>query len=996
VFERSVLCLAFVVGVSACSAGKSVPRSTGSVSEGLSSAGKRAGSSVEARPRSTSGARWVPPQAGAEAVLIGDAHRFQYLVGSLRAIEDATGQVTTAEQLLPTAKWILPVELPARLGGGFLFFATAQGTTMLRSQTWTGALSALARFEGKVEAVEVGFSSVLVKAESWFALDPEQGSLGPPAGLPPAPAYEQIAIMDAWFGAVKVPFQGVLVTYDAGQSWLPLGIAGSLRLRKERSLLWVDAEKVSYALDAKGRLTEQPASGPTDFEDEEGVAGMTEASRASTQPGVAVDDSAGDSPQRSAVASGFLESTDVAVLARNSELLRVKLSTGHVMKVGRHALDGDTCSPLRLGASDGFVCHNGANETLIYRYLRNFSLVKIGSFKGPRRVSASSSGALTISGSCASALGTSKDAHCVLFPGGEAREVRVNHALGGEKVLGMLDGTVLILTPPARGHMGSVRIWGAKKQKNSAPIKWPALDADSLRLLRYGVWLDGFRLEGAEIRGWVMDNATLVGVKLRVDGKLTPGDPIPIGAHPLLSGPYALVPAGDGTARESTDGGMSWNEVPLPMDERTILTSREQRAGCSAVGCVLGDWLRIGWQGTASLRKIRAPANPLVRSLPSPGGNRWLFSCRGPSSVGPRAVVRSEPLREGHAPRARVLRGAQTPEKTAPWEAFWHLPPPRRPSYGRGLEFGTESEDMQVHGYLWTDNTFPTNAWWQLYFADRFRVDGGIQRTLPSDVGWKDEAQATQAFGGTSSRSGSNWTAELEPASESGALLIRSAGKAELFAFEANHPLLALGTAGVDLQRLAGIVKLGERLFVASVSTRELLVFEVNGGVLQERLRVPLDRAQPRLFPRLVRNLAGDLLGVWARAENGAWFVYPIDLEAGKLLEPTWRSARELATTPRSCKYDEDGWLLQGHPELLPHFEFLGGASELRVSLPETRLVLREDGICLQALAARADNSVTLRAEPIRDNLGVPLVVTDRRQGLRWGFSCEPAGTAVP
>lgn len=976
-FERSVLCLAFVVGASACSAGKSVPRSTGSVTEAFPSAGKRTVISVSVRPPFTSGARWVPPQAGAETVLIDDAHGFQYLVGSLRATEDASGQVTTAEQLLPTAKQILPIAVPARLGGGFLFFATGQGTTVLRSETWTGALSALTRFEGKVEDVEVGFSSVLVKAESWFALDPKQGTLGPIEGLPPAPAYEQIAIVDAWFGAVKVPFQGILVTYDAGQSWLPLGIAGSLRLRKERRLLWVDAEKASYALDAKGRLTEQPATGPTDFEDEDDMDGLTESARVSTQQGIAVGGSAEDSPQRAAVAFGFLESSDVAVLARNSELLRVKLSTGHVMKIGRHALDGDTCSPLRLGASNGFVCHNGANETLIYRYLRNFSVVKIASFKGPRRVTASSSGALTISGSCESTVEASKDVHCVLFPEGEAREVRVNHALGDEKVLGMLDGTVLILTPPARGRTGSVRIWGAKKQKNSTPIKWPALDADSLRLLRYGVWLDGFREEGAEIRGWVMDNATLVGVKLSVAGKLTPGDPIPVGAHPLLSGPYALVPAGDGTARESTDGGMSWSEVPLPMDERTILTRREQRVGCSAVGCVLGDWLRIGWQGTASLRKIRPPANPLFRSLPSPGGNRWLFSCRGPSLVGPRA-----------------LGGARTSEKTATWEAFWHLPPPRRPSYGRGLEFGTESEDTQVHGYLWTDSTFPTNAWWQLYFADRFRLDGGIQRTLPSDVGWKDEAQATQAFGGTSSGSGSNWTAELEPERESGALLIRSAGKVELFAFEANHPLLALGTAGLDLQRLAGIAKLGERLFVGSVSTRELLLFEVSGGSLQERLRVPLDRAQ--LYPRLVRNLTGDLLGVWVRAENGAWFVYPIDLDAGKLLEPTWRSARELATTPRSCKYDEDGWLLQGHPELLPHFEFVGGASELRVSLPETRLVLREDGVCLQALAARADNSVTLRVEPIRDNLGVPLVVTDRRQGLRWGFSCEPAGTAAP
>ncbi len=987
-----MLCLAFVVGVSACSVGKSVPRSTGSVTEGRRSAGKRSGGSVSARPRFSSGARWVPPQAGAESVLIDDAHRFQYLVGSLRAVENANGQVTTAEQLLPTAKQILPVALPARLGGGFLFFATGQGTTVLRSETWTGALSALTRFEGTVEAVEVGFSSVLVKAESWFALNPEQGTLGPLEGLPAAPAYEQIAIVDAWFGAVKVPFQGILVTYDAGQSWLPLGIAGSLRLRKERNFLWVDAEKASYALDAKGRLSEQPATGPTDFEDEDDVDGLTESPRATTQQGSAVGGSAEDSPQRAAVVSGFLEAPDIAVLAQNSDLLRVKLSTGRVLKVGRRALDGDTCSPLSLGASDGLVCHNAANETLIYRYLPGFTVTKIGSFAGPRRVSASGTGALTVSGSCTGSTSTANDAHCVLFPQREAREVRVAHALGNEKVLGMSDGTVLILTPPASGRAGSVRISGANQQENSAAIKWPALDADSLRLLRHGVWLDGFRQEGAGVTGWVMDNSTLVGVRLSVDGKLTARDPIPVGAHPMLSGPYALLPAGDGTARESTNGGVSWNEVPVPVNERTLLTRHEQRVGCSAVGCVLGDWLRIGWQGAASLRKIKPPPNPVFRSLPSPGGNRWLFSCRGPSSVGPRGLVRSEPLREERAPRPRVPRGPQSSEKNALWEAFWHLPPPRRPSYGRGLEFGTESEDMQVHGYLWTDNAFPTNAWWQLYFADRFRVEGGIQSTLQSDVSWKDEAQATQAFGGTSSGFGSNWTAELEPASESGALLIRSAGKAELFAFEANHRLLALATAGLDLQRLAGVVKLGERLFVASLSTRELLVFEVNGGGLQERLRVPLDRAQPLLYPRLVRNLAGDLLGVWARAENGAWFVYPIDLEAGQILEPTWRSARELAITPRSCKYDQDGWLLQGHPELLPHFEFLGGASDLRVSLPETRLVLREEGVCLQALAARADNSVTLRTEPIRDNLGVPLVVTDRRQGLRWGFSCEPAG----
>lgn len=957
------------------------------VSPASARGGQKGGQAIS--PMAVSEARWVPPVENAEATIVDRQAQLHFLAGSLRATSGVGGQITTAPQLLPASKSIWPVELPERLGGGFLFFAVGQGTSVFKSKTWLGPLSPLTRFEGTLEAVEVGFSSVLVKTIDWFALKPEDGVLTDVLGLPRATGYEQIAVVDAWFGAVQVPLEGILATFDAGQTWLPLGISGAMRLRREGNRVAFDADDKSYRLDAEGHLSERAAPKPGDSGDE---ADMGDELDFDAEPSVnrgAASPLTGDAPLAAAVAWGFAETQDTAVVAQNSELLRVRLTTGEVEKVKHQAFEGELCSPLSVEKSPGFVCTRGTDATLVYRLSPEFSLTPVASFRGTRRIASSGNGAFSISGGCQTGSLPEANTLCVRSVHGSLREVRLPGARGNEQAIGLADGRTAILIPPAGGRGGILRVFEGTSERQ-VTLKWPRLAPEVVRLVRHGVWLQGFWERAGEIAGWVVDNSGVIGVSLSLDGRVKLGEVKPAGNHPILSGKYALILQGDGTALESTDGGFSFNEIPLPMDERRLLTASGMRVGCSQVGCVLGDWLRIGWQGPLKLRNSLPPTLPRVAALPSPGGNRWRLSCKGPGVVGPRAIAGVQAPLADADPRRNVRSGPRSTGARDLWEPFWHLHPPKALGAGKSWQFNTDAEDIQVHAYLWNNGVWANNAAWQLYFADRFSVENGIRRTLESRAPWPDEAQAVQAFGGAVSAFGANWVAELEPSGSSGALLIKNPSSAQLFLFEAEGPLVALAS-GKDVKRLGGFVKLRNSSYVASATAREFSVFEVSGGDLKQRLRLTLGREALTQNLQLVRNLAGDQLGVWARAENGAWLVYPIDLERGRLLTPSMHTARALAPTPRICKYSEDGWLLVGRPDLLPHLEFEGRAAELRATLPEARVLMREDGICLQALAARADNSVVLRPEVLPKDLGVPLVVTDRRQGLRWGFSCEGA-----
>src|SRR5690606_28222941 len=105
-----------------------------------------------------------------------------------------------------------------------------------------------------------------------------------------------------------------------------------------------------------------------------------------------------------------------------------------------------------------------------------------------------------------------------------------------------------------------------------------------------------------------------------------------------------------------------------PPDARTLV-----EAGCSPLGCVLGPWIRVGWNaGVDDEGEIDAPL-PATR-LPLPSGvGRWHLQCRS-SSRSSEVFVAERGRGALTRMRADLVFGA---ESSVSWEPFWEWKPPR-------------------------------------------------------------------------------------------------------------------------------------------------------------------------------------------------------------------------------------------------------------------------------------------------------------------------------
>ena len=203
--------------------------------------------------------RLFPPTRGPGATEAGVEHdgSRRLLAFGLRVVEHPDGSLEVGDELLPAARGARFLELPARLGGGFLYWiVSSSGTLIYRATSGTAALQPLAQLDFEAERLVPGFDRLLVlprRDADYRALDLETGQPVPPLGLPSAPAYGSMAFVDGWFGAVQVPLRGVLLTFDAGASWhpLPLPVTSFEPAGESLSLATANGD---YLLSARGAL----------------------------------------------------------------------------------------------------------------------------------------------------------------------------------------------------------------------------------------------------------------------------------------------------------------------------------------------------------------------------------------------------------------------------------------------------------------------------------------------------------------------------------------------------------------------------------------------------------------------------------------------------------------------------------------------------------------------------------------------------------------------
>ncbi|MEP7123370.1 MAG: hypothetical protein ABJE95_20760, partial [Byssovorax sp.] len=665
--------------------------------------------------------RLLPDLVGERGVVARDGGQRRILLDRMRMIARDDGAIERAADLLPRGN-VSAVALPSRLGGGYLFHAnTGSGAQIWRATDWLAKLQPLVQLSAVVDAIVPGFDRLYVRYQSngrLAAIDPETGEPRGLGTLPPAAAYGRLAFADGWRAVVDTDLRGPLATFDAGATWRSVGVAERpLSIDVVSGDPSVSVAGGRYLVDARGAVTFRPDT-PREI-----GAPSDDLDPPTPQPGLL-----GKKPLRAALEDGFPDSPTTAIVARGGALVRVSLHDGSILATSEDAYPDRlaACHALRVGAGAGFLCGERDGATIVYEFAPPFALRPALRFARPRFVSASGNGALVVRGACEDpANGAAADVedgarpYCIRSAAGELHEIRIKGEIGVERVIALASGRVVVLVPPRGGSPGQITILGGVAA-TTIPLTLPSEPPFVDRLLRRGMWLDGFEeREKGVLTGWVEAGGPVIGVRLKLDGKVIAGDVRDDAGGAILAGRFGLSLGEGGRAAETTDGGLHWEVLDLPERDDEAERSGPTRA-CGPAGCVLGGWLRVGWGKAESEDDMRPAAAPPPSYTPTRSSPQIGFTCDlGAVATPPLAVVKAAPPRvAGKAaivPRtfgpAGVVatlssRYAIGPGATAPvtpngWSTFRNTPAPALADGEIGIDNGPYADTVMVHAYAW-------------------------------------------------------------------------------------------------------------------------------------------------------------------------------------------------------------------------------------------------------------------------------------------------------
>lgn len=925
-----------------------------------------------------------------------------YLVSGIRILERPDGSRLYAETRLPTGLY-RRMDLPSRFGGGQLLIASAGGSTFLyRAESWLGELVPLTRLPEASREIVAGFDRFYVRLardNDWIALDPETFERVPLGPLPQGIRIGPMAFADAWRGAVVADLLGPMASFDAGASWrrveLPEGPAVAVVTDGED--LVFATRSARYRLGPGGEVVrdEKQDSKPRHAQKRPSHKERT-------------------SLLRAAVESGWPESNETALVAREGALHRVRLGDGAVIASNPQAYAPSlgACHPIALGETAGFVCGAPNGPTSIQAFTPPLSLREVARFAEPRLVLASGTGGLAIQGGCKAQAHESETTErwCVRTREGAMREIDLAGEAGDERIVVLADGRVAIVVPPKPGNVGRLRLVEGEATR-SVPLD---LGGEATTLAQ-AVWLRGFEeREPGVLGGFIDQGGEVRGVRIEFDGKVSLAHE---GVDPqttILGGRFALaLGSGSHRIRESHDGGFTWSDVDLPAN---LPRAPVEARACGPVGCVAGGWLRIGW-GASEEKTLTAPQLASF-SMPRARGLSLLCEPRGETVPAYRAAPATPKpgttrLRLG---RLHVLGGPPTTGPTAArssWAPFFGLPPPKLEAGQVGFDGGTDPANLRVLApfrlYAWG----PSGASWSrsgkllARFQDRFAT-AGPHSTAITQAPFADDEEAARLFD-PSGGPPVAWTALPDPSGNAAILFGCRSGRCTGFGATASGKLVRFSGLEPSSAAHASAVRVGTSFFVlvpppGKRSDDEMVLFRIEGAHAREVSRLPRAWASRQAVPRLVRRVFSQEIGVLVLAplevERGTrdWFVLPLDAETGALGEPVrlYGSHLDGNAPPPRCEPSTDGWLVDVHPSPSPLLRVSGlpAASPISLNSAGVRLRLDPGRACIEAVAARADGLSALPARPAERHAGsqegLPVVAADSVTGRRYEFSCLP------
>ena len=958
----------------------------------------------------------------------------------------ARGALAVAEDRLPAAPQVTTA-LPARLGGGFLF--TLGSAVWRADRWLGPArpiFNAPASVSAVLPGLDRVY---LRAQNGMLAIDGRDGKVLDLGPFPASPLVASYAAADGWRAAAVADLRGVVATFDAGATWktIDLPIDPKQVVATSDSLAIAGFENTKEAwfeLRADGgvaRLGSAPREAKVKLVPTTGATGRPPAPARSAEPepepaSEAIEEdfatkTFGRHPIAAAIEDGWPLTDGTAVVARDGALARIRIADGALTELVRDAfpLSPASCHPVSLTRPSavgafGFVCAEPRGTTVVYAYepLRG-RLSELRRFQKPRVVTASGTGALAVRGPCAvdadpTAPARPEDArppedgpdggarpsspgprkpeprkpdapamhpYCVLGHDDAWREIHVRGDAGSERVVVLGDDRVVILSPPeAIGAPARLTLLD-HGQARTVPVTFPKVTPDVARVLRLGLWLDGFeeRRPGV-LGGWIEAGGTMLGVEVALDGAAKAGDFIRDAGLPFVSGRYGLGWTTSRRGYETTDGGMTW--APLDLPEPLVPRAKVERRACGPIGCLASGWLRVGWGETKRTPPAALPASwrPNAALAPVPLN----LDC-DPLAAQPPAVkevpggaslthvnVRSS---IGGGPPVLGTFNGQTE-----LPAFFHQAATafRDPDRGLSIDVHELSERASNIGplariYGWGPKTgdWETLGHWQVRWLSPFAGWPELRTTLASTP----PAPIIDLARGTGWQWNNAVTWQLAAGEDPAhALLVgrRRGSDLLLFELEADRAAIEVRRAdGEPFGDVDGLVRASGRWLVATApmttnAAPVSILWQIEGGVARELARIPrilpegeaprsgFSNAAPKT--RLARRTDGRTVGFVVdgqstpdRSVSQRWVV-PVDLETGAVREPELLGYADLAGRAlEACTDDMAGWVLD--TPISSNVTVRNSSGQGRVTNVYGRVRLTGERACVERLAGGFD-----------------------------------------
>jgi hypothetical protein len=596
---------------------------------------------------------------------------------------------------------------------------------------------------------------------------------------------------------------------------------------------------------------------------------------------------------------------------------------------------------------------------------------------------------------------------CILGHDNTWREVHVRGDVGGERVVVLGDAKIAVVSPP-QGQTAPARITLLDKGRaTTMPVVFPKVSADVARVLRLGVWLDGFeeRRPGV-IGGWIEAGGAMLGVEIALDGKATLGQFIRDAGMPFVSGRYGFGWTQSRRGFETTDGGMTWTSLELP--EPLVPVTKVDRRACGPVGCLAAGWLRVGW-GEAK-KAATPPAPPPHRSMVSASPPQLALACD--------PMTPTMPLPPAPKPRAAAAAPATPPttrrtfggppvlattgvQGVSDMPSFFAQqgPPLREAERGMPFEVQELPERYPRLGslariYTWgpKGGDWDTQGKWQVKWLSPFAPWPEARSSLPvlPPQTMLDFTKQTSAYGGYggyySAYSGMFAIASGDDSSHA-LLIAQKTSRTERTPIE-----LEADRAPVEIHRADGepfgeidaVTRAAGRWFLATppapgVTSPVTTIWQVDGPVARELVRVTraaVETGRPT-GTRLSRRSDGRAIGLvvdgqpTAERNTATRWVLPIDLETGQLGEPEPLGYADLAgRTLEACTDDIVGWTFDTSLPGTAHVRVGQGAGSMhsiyvRVRLTSTRA-------CIERVAGMYDGQSAERAAQLTRGAAKP------------------------